>query len=113
MAISYEGIGQVCVTMRKDDDVTAGMPINIFKNDCVSTADVEDSFVGVVAQVQDSYASVIVRGFVTVGYSGNNPNVGICQLLADGNGKVTCNAEGNTYLVTKVNTTDKTVTFLL
>ncbi len=113
MAISYEGIGQVCVTMRADQNVTAGMPINIFKSDCVSPADVEDSFVGVAAQVHDAYASVIVRGFVTVGYSGSSPNVGICQLLADGYGKVTCNAEGNAYLVTKVNTIDKTVTFLL
>lgn len=113
MAISYEGAGQLCVTMHKDEDVTVGIPCIVAKNDCVSTADAEDQFVGVVANVNGSLASVIVRGFVTVGYSGPNPNVGICKLLADGNGKVMRSDEGIGYLVTSVDMIAKTVTFLL
>ena len=113
MTISYEGAGQLCVIMRRDEDVTAGIPCVVTKNDCVSIADAEDQFAGVVANVNGSLASVIVRGFVTVAYSGPNPTAGICKLLADGNGKVMKSDAGRDYLVTCVDMAGKTVTFLL
>lgn len=113
MAISYDGIGQLCVSMNFEGTIKTGTPCVISKSNIVKAAENEQAFCGIVGNVSGSLANVILRGFVTVGYNGDAPWVGPCAMVADGSGKVTRNEEGNTYLVVNLNTTEKTVTFLI
>lgn len=61
--------------------------------------------------------AVALGGMVTAGYTvpaeGAAPALGWSGLSADGEGGVQADADGSTYLVVDVDTTAKTVTFVL
>lgn len=113
MAISYEGIGHLCVTMKKSGELRVGDTCSVYGNDAVMLAGNGKIVTGMIAAVNSNYVSVIIRGIVTVPYTGTAPTVGECALCADGNGNVKCSQEGKTYHVLSVSTSKKTVTFIL
>ena len=87
MKLSYEGIGQWAATFACDD-LAEGELVKVSAN------------------------GTVAAGY-TVPAEGAAPALGWSGLSADGEGGVQADADGSTYLVVDVDTTAKTVTFVL
>ena len=113
MFICHENEGQLCTTFQFTGEMTVGAPCTMAYSNIIKASDADEAFVGIIASVRGNIASVIMRGLVTVGYSGNMPSIGFTALVADGTGKVKMGESGNTYAIVAVDTNAKTVTFLI
>lgn len=113
MNYHYEQIGQVCATFACNRKIVPGQVCEIIANNTVAMCNEESNFCGVVAQCQENCASVILRGFVTVPYTGSTPSIGHVPLSGDGDGNVCVCTDAHSYLVTNVDAVNKTITFLL
>ena len=113
MAISFESIGQKCITLQVTGDLAAGEPCTISASSTVKASAAGEHFCGVATGVRGGFAGVIVEGFVTLPYTGAAPACGYTKLSAAGSGKVKADTSGTEYGVFAVDTADKTVTFLL
>ena len=111
MNISFEGIGQQGVTFAVSGEVKKGEPVKISANGIVSKCSAGDAFIGAAVNAADGGAvNVIMKGFMTLAYSGTAPALGYAALGADGNGGVkTVATGGRTVLVVEVNETDTMV----
>ena len=112
MSISYESIGQVCITCYCS---SAGVnhPCKVSSNHTVVSCADGDEIEGVVVAKHSNLATVAVKGFVTLPYTGSAPNVGHCPLASAGSGKVKVSDGAREYLVVNVDTPKKYVTFCL
>ena len=111
--ISYQSIAQECISINEKAHIPAGQPCKMYAADTVAQALKGEPFIGIVVNSRELLANVAVRGFVTVKYSGDAPTVGKVGLCGGDNGTVTVSETAPTYLVVSVDTTEKTVTFLL
>lgn len=111
--ISYEAIGQECVTFHTNTVLKAGTPCKMGYNDAVIKAQKDDAFFGIVVSQREMLVNVAVRGFVTVKYSGTAPSVGRVGLCAAGDGSVTASESAPMYQVVNVDVVNKSITFLL
>ena len=112
---SYEGIGVVAVTM-EGKNVETGCTCSVSAGNKVSSSQEDQPFHGVILWSKGSVATVQIRGFVTVWYSGSAPQVGYQQLVSDGMGGVKVgagNGENPSRLVVAVDPDNATVTFLM
>ena len=113
---NYNGIGETAITVC-DDGAYIGCVCRFSKSDTVGWCASGQVFHGVCRWQRSGTATVQVRGFVTLGYSGSTvPTVGFCELVADGDGcvKVLSGVDNNmARLVVAVDTDQETVTFLL
>jgi len=112
MSISYDSIGQVCITCLSNG-VQVNQPIKLISNNSVSPCVDGDAIEGVVAATHANLSTVAVKGFVTLTYVGATPTLGYCPLAAAGNGKVKKQDGARDYLVVDVETNKKTVTFCM
>ena len=112
MSVSFEGVGQVCATFL-GGGLTEGHVVKMSAAGTVSACTDGDAFCGVTMCCKDDACTVLVRGFVTVKYTGTAPEVGLKALEADGKGGVKTAETGVSCLVADVDTIDKTVTILL
>lgn len=114
MSISFGGIGEMCVTFMADESVVKGCPVKITANDTVAVCADGDRMVGIAVEAaDDGYATVQLFGYVTMGYTGTAPSVGYTHLAANGNGGVKSASSGGEYLVLDVDTSAKTVGFII
>lgn len=113
MSISLNGYGENAVTMKTTDNVTAHQPVTISENFTVRSCNNGEQFIGTVINKKGKFAAVKLSGYVELGYSGEKPQLGICNLVADGNGKVTVSESGRQFVVTNVDTDTSTVGFIL
>lgn len=113
MAISFHSLAQDCVTFRSTAAVTENTVCKVSANGTVNTCSAGEAFCGVAADSKNEQAAVIVRGFVTLPYTGSNPTLGYCTLCANGSGGVKTAEGAREYLVVQVDTAAKTVSFLL
>ena len=117
MSISFNGIGQKLVTFKSSGTVNAGEPVKLSANGTVAACTAGDAFAGIATcKASDGYIGVIIEGFVTLKYSGNTaPSVGWQCLCGDGSGGVAVDADeaGCDCLCVDVDTTGKTVTFMI
>lgn len=111
--ISYQSIAQECVSFYEESHIPAGQPCKMHAADTVTKALKGEAFIGIVVNSRELLANVVVRGFVTVKYSGDDPTVGMVGLCGGDNGTVAVSETAPTYLVVSVDTKEKTVTFLL
>lgn len=112
MAISYESIGQVCITCT-NSGVAENAPCKINFNNSISSCLDGNAIHGVVVAARGNLATVAVSGFVTMPYSGTAPTLGFCPIAGAGSGKVKKLDGAREYLVVNVDTAKKTVTFYL
>lgn len=115
MKTSFKGFNEKVLTFECDTEITAGTPAKLSDNGKVAAASAGDRFIGIVLDCRGGFATVQVGGFVTVGYTGTTaPTVNYAKLVADGAGKVKVDAtNGGEKLVICVDTTDKTVGFIM
>mgnify|MGYP001539022846 CR=1 FL=1 len=101
------------------DDLAEGELVKVSANGTVAACAAGDDFCGMVLSVGrgGDACAVALGGMVTAGYTvpaeGAAPALGWSGLSADGEGGVQADADGSTYLVVDVDTTAKTVTFVL
>lgn len=114
MSMYYEGIGQTVATFAAGSGVKEGMVCKLSANGAVAVCSAADPFHGMALHVDQAGAAVVLRGLVTVSYTGTTaPSVGLNTLTADGAGGVTVAQSGQSILAVHVDTTAKTVTILL
>ena len=113
MSISFDSIGQQCVTASADASLVTGAVCKFISNSTVSACADGNPIHGFVENIRGKNATVTVRGFVTAAYSGTTPTVGYCALAGAASNKVKVLTGAKEYLVVNVNTAKNTVTFLL
>ena len=70
MSISFDSIGQQCVTASADTSLVAGAVCKFSSNSAVSACADGNPIHGFVENIHGKNATVTVRGFVTAAYSG-------------------------------------------
>ncbi len=113
MLISFDSIGQQCVTVKANGTPVARAVCKFSSNCAVEPCADGDAINGFVENIRGKYATVTVHGFITTGYSGTAPTVGYCALAGAEENKVKVLSGAKEYLVVTVNESEKTVTFLL
>ena len=109
----FEDIGQVMATFAAGTGAKAGQVCKVSAGKTVAACSAGDAFCGLVDHVDQAGAAVVLRGFVTVGYTSTAPSVGFVKLVANGSGGVKTDNGGASYLAVAVDTTAATVTILL
>lgn len=113
MKISFEGIGQTSLTFI-GSGVKHGEAVKVTGAGTVSPCAAGDDFDGFVTGVNGEYAGVVIRGAVSVPYSGTAPGFGRVALSADGDGGVKAVTTGGVkYLVVDVDSAAERVTFIM
>ncbi|MBQ6430904.1 MAG: hypothetical protein IJJ99_03390 [Oscillospiraceae bacterium] len=112
MLISYDSIGQVCVTCQ-NSGVQLNQPCKMSTNCTITACQDADDLEGVVVATRGNLATVAVKGFVTLPYTGTAPNLGYCPIAATGTNKVKKLEGAREYVVFSVDSNKKTVTFCL
>ena len=112
MKLSFEGIGATVITLHSAGG-TEGKCVKISANKTASVCAAGEHMAGFALTDKDGFAAVQVGGAVTAAYTGTAPAVGFAALAADGNGGVKAADGGREYLVLDVDSTAKTVTFIL
>lgn len=113
MNVSFEGFNESAATFIASGAVLPGTAVKITSNGTVAPCADGDKFAGVALNAADGYAAVQLGGYVKCTYTGTAPTVGFAILASGGTNKVKTATAGNTYLVLDVDTTAKTVGFLL
>ncbi len=112
MSISYDSIGQVCVTFQ-NSGAHINQPCRISASNTVSACLDTNNIDGVVVAARSNLVTVVIKGFVTLPYTGSAPQVGYCPIAATGTGKVKMLEGAREYLVVQVDSNKKYVTFCL
>ena len=119
MNVSFGGIGEMAVTYLADDTVAAGYPVKMSGNGTVTVCGTGERFCGIaVGKSDDGYATVQMKGFITMPYSGTNrPTPGYKNLVANGSGGVKVDAAatptGGEFLIVEFDETALTVGFYM
>lgn len=114
MKVCFDGIGGDLVTFCADG-AEKGQVVKVKAAGTVGACSAGDVFDGMAVLVDDGYAGVRLRGFVTAKCSDDTlPAVGHATLAADGEGGVkTATSGGRDYLVVERDSTAGTLTILL
>ena len=96
--ISYEGVGELVVSIGMTEEVKTGAVVRMLDNDLVCPCEDGELFCGVALKSDGICGSMQVKGFATVPYS-ENMNVGWMNLVANGMGGVRVDEKGIPKLV--------------
>ena len=113
MNISMKGYGENTATFKTDGVVCASHAVKMADNLTVAPCEAGDALIGTAVNVNNEYACVQLDGYVTLSYTGTAPAVGYCSLASDGNGGVMVTEGAREYLVTDVDTANKTAGIIL
>lgn len=112
MKVSFEGIGEMVATFY-NNEATAGYPVLLSGNGEVSDCADGDAMLGVAMVGDGDYCGVMLKGCITLPYSGSAPALGWTALAANGAGGVKTADTGREYAVLAVDTAESTVCFIL
>lgn len=110
--ISYEGIGEVVVTVSMEKQLKAGSVVHILDNDVAGPCEDGEVFCGVALKVGGGIGSMQVKGFVCVPYTGEM-KLGWMNLVANGEGGVRPGENGLQVLVAQLNAEEQTAMICL
>ncbi len=112
--LNISGLEKKEVTFKCAAKVKVGNAVTFLSKDEVTAPGANYHFFGIVTCIRDGYASVQVKGPVSVKYSGIKPSLGYNRLTTDDYGGVTTNKDnGIPYLVTDVDMSTATCEILL
>jgi len=111
MNVSFEGIGYLSATFAAESG-QAGQVCKVTADGTVAPCGENEAFCGVMEGIRGGITGVQLHGFATVSYTGSAPNLGYCNLAADGNGGVKAGS-GKEYLVVSVDEAAMTATIEL
>lgn len=114
MKVSFEGVGEQILSFVKANGTEKNVFVKVSANNTVAACSAGDVFAGYCIAVNGGFADVKTAGYIEVGYTGETaPTVGYTALAAAANGKVEADEDGREYLVLKVDSTAKTVGFIM
>lgn len=113
MTTNFNGFNEKVLTFECDAKITAGTPVKITANGKVAAAAAGDRFIGICLYTRCGIASVQVEGYVTLPYTSTAPAINFAKLVADGNGGVKADTNGSEVVAICVDTTAKTVGFIM
>jgi len=118
MNVSFNGIGEMAVTFEATAGLKAGDPVKMADNCKVTSCSAGDRMCGVALFVsEDEFATVQMKGYTCMEYTGTDPVIGYGCFVADGNGKIKVDSAaektGSEYLIVDVDTAAKTVGFYM
>lgn len=113
MKISMKGYAENSATFKTEGVVCVGHTVKMSDNFTVAPCASGDAFAGVAMNVRNEYAGIQLAGYVRFGFTGTEPTPGFCRFVADGKGGIMINENGREYLVTDVDSSDKTVGIIL
>ncbi len=104
--INYlDGYDRKEVTLNALFNVSKGRPVTISSDFTVRNADDGEVFAGICTNTGNGSASVQLKGFVKLSFTGEAPSYGYCKLVSDGMGAVKASADGREALVVSVDKT--------
>lgn len=113
MKFSFGSIGDVCATFVSDTEIAKGVPVKLIGNGAVAKCADGDEFIGIVTASRGNLATVQLKGFAEVPYSGTAPALGWQGIAAAASGKVKASATAIKRLVADVDTVKSTVTVMM
>lgn len=114
MNVSFTGIHEHVATFETPSAVTAGTFVKMTGNGTVGPCADTNPVCGYVLGALPGYAVVQLSGYCKAKYTGTAPVVGHQLLAADGNGNIKAvGTGGRQYLIIDVDTSAKTVGFIL
>ncbi|MBR3148965.1 MAG: hypothetical protein IKF64_02255 [Eubacterium sp.] len=115
MSISYKGYNAGTLTFKAGTGLQVGYPVKINSDGEAVPASNNDDFIGVCTAVRDIWASVQTDGYIEMPYSGTLSAASYSTLVSDADHKVKANSEAGArvYKLISLDTTNKTVGFIL
>lgn len=99
MNTPFKGFETKEITLFAGEGIKEGEVITLGNGCKAEKSNDGDKFCGLCTVIRGDYASVVMKGYAKVNYSGAAPAVGYVNLAADGNGKVKSDENGREYLV--------------
>lgn len=97
MEISNQGVGEMVLTLKAEDNVKAGMLVSMStKPNTVKIASSNTQILGVVKNVRDGYAAVQVKGVAKVKISGGG-SIGWMRVSGNDSGLIKVNPSSTDY----------------
>ncbi len=109
----FDGFDRKEVTLSATKDVVKGKPVEFMDSYTVDRVIDGHIFVGVCTHVDNYIASVQLKGYAKVEYTGTAPQCGYVKLTGNGNGGVKVDDNGRYVLVTDVDTENGTCGIIL
>ena len=113
MTTNFNGFNEKVLTFECESKISAGTPVKMTANGKVAAAVAGDRFIGTCVYTRCGFAAVQVEGYVTLPYTSTAPTINYAKLVADGNGGVKTDTNGSEVVVLSVDTTAKTVGFIM
>lgn len=114
MKVSFNGFNETVATFETETEIAQGKLVKMSANGTVEACVADDAFIGVTVKSESDAASVQLKGYAKLTYSGTSaPSVGYNKFSSDANGNLTVDTDGKEYLVIDVDTTAKTVGIML
>ncbi len=111
---NISGLEKKEVTFKCASKVKVGNAVTLLSKDEVTVPGATYNFFGICTCVRDGYASIQIKGPVSVKYSGIKPSLGYNRFVTDDfGGIVTDKTTGMPYLVTDVDMSTSTCEILL
>ncbi len=108
-----DGFDRKEVTLSVMYSAEKGKTVSMADNFTVEASSDGDDFIGVCTNAESYSASVLLRGYVRVSYTGEAPDCGYNKLTANGTGGVKKDTNGRDILVTDVDETAMTCGIIL
>ena len=110
MSVSFGGIGDIYATFMADTGLTANTLVKMSDNNEVTACAEGDRFIGICTEVSaDGYATVQLKGFSEMPYTGSDPVIGALRLVAGSDNEVSVDS-GDTVSVTDTDEAAQTIT---
>lgn len=102
MNVYLNGFDRKEVTFNAGDGVKEGKTVNLLTKTTVGASPLDNNFFGVCALVRNGMASVVLKGYVTVSYTGTAPSLGYNKIASDGAGGIKLSDSGRYIIVADV-----------
>lgn len=102
MNVYLNGFDRKEVTFNASSTAKEGKTVSLINKTTVGASSVDTNFLGICVSVRSGMASVVLRGYVTVSYSGTAPSLGYSKIAADGTGGIKLSDSGRDILVADV-----------
>ena len=109
--LDFTGYGENILTFKAEEGTKNGDLVIFLENELVARAPAGYPFCGIVSNIRNGLASVIMSGYVETAYSGSAPTLGYTK-LAMGEGGVEYSASGRNVTVISVDENTRTVGFI-
>ncbi len=109
----FDGFDRKEVTVSATAEVNKGKTVEFMDSYTVDRTIDGHIFDGVCTYVSDAIASIQIRGYTKVTYTGTAPSFGYTKLSSDGKGGVKADENGRYVLVTDVDTDSRTCGIIL